>query len=99
MCVCVRACVCVCVCVCVSAVTELEDVCGLSVRSRLFHQADVMLFSNFQRKTGRLPDTSGNDNLRLGIRETPPSSQSCFYSNFLSKPVFPNLFSTVAHFW
>ncbi|XP_016105194.1 mitotic checkpoint serine/threonine-protein kinase BUB1 beta-like isoform X3 [Sinocyclocheilus grahami] len=43
------------------AVTESEDVCGLSVRSRLFHQADVTSFSNFQRKTGRLPDTSGDD--------------------------------------
>ncbi|XP_016406281.1 mitotic checkpoint serine/threonine-protein kinase BUB1 beta-like [Sinocyclocheilus rhinocerous] len=51
------------------AVTESEDVCGLNVRSRLFHQADVTSFSNFQRKTGRLPDTSGDD-LRLGIRKT-----------------------------
>uniref|UniRef100_A0A673N595 Mitotic checkpoint serine/threonine-protein kinase BUB1 beta-like n=1 Tax=Sinocyclocheilus rhinocerous TaxID=307959 RepID=A0A673N595_9TELE len=42
-------------------VTESEDVCGLNVRSRLFHQADVTSFSNFQRKTGRLPDTSGDD--------------------------------------
>ncbi|KAF4099960.1 mitotic checkpoint serine/threonine-protein kinase BUB1 beta isoform X4 [Onychostoma macrolepis] len=47
------------------AVTESEDVCGLSVRSRLFHQTDVASFSNFQRKTGRLPDTSGDENLRL----------------------------------
>uniref|UniRef100_A0A671SUU7 Mitotic checkpoint serine/threonine-protein kinase BUB1 beta-like n=1 Tax=Sinocyclocheilus anshuiensis TaxID=1608454 RepID=A0A671SUU7_9TELE len=72
-------------------VTESEDVCGLSVRSRLFHQADVTSFSNFQRKTGRLPDTSGDD-LRLGIWKTPPSSQSCFYSNLLSKSVFSQPF-------
>uniref|UniRef100_A0A8C1SH81 BUB1 mitotic checkpoint serine/threonine kinase Ba n=1 Tax=Cyprinus carpio TaxID=7962 RepID=A0A8C1SH81_CYPCA len=44
-------------------VTESEDVCGLNVRSRLYHQADVTSFSNFQQKTGRLPDTSGDDNL------------------------------------
>ncbi|XP_073708954.1 mitotic checkpoint serine/threonine-protein kinase BUB1 beta [Garra rufa] len=46
-------------------VTELEDVCGLDVRSRLFNQADVASFSNFQRKTGRLPDTSGDEDLHL----------------------------------
>uniref|UniRef100_A0A9J7XSZ6 BUB1 mitotic checkpoint serine/threonine kinase Ba n=1 Tax=Cyprinus carpio carpio TaxID=630221 RepID=A0A9J7XSZ6_CYPCA len=46
-------------------VTESEDVCGLNVRSRLYHQADVTSFSNFQQKTGRLPDTSGDDNLCL----------------------------------
>ncbi|XP_016095796.1 mitotic checkpoint serine/threonine-protein kinase BUB1 beta-like isoform X6 [Sinocyclocheilus grahami] len=46
-------------------VTESEDVCGLDVRSRLYHQADVTSFSNFQQKTGRVPDASGVDDLRL----------------------------------
>ncbi|KAL1254217.1 hypothetical protein QQF64_016446 [Cirrhinus molitorella] len=46
-------------------VTEPEDVCGLDVRSRLFNQADVTSFSNFQRKTGHLTDTTGDEDLHL----------------------------------
>uniref|UniRef100_A0A9J7XVD8 BUB1 mitotic checkpoint serine/threonine kinase Ba n=1 Tax=Cyprinus carpio carpio TaxID=630221 RepID=A0A9J7XVD8_CYPCA len=46
-------------------VSESEDVCGLDIRSRLYHQADVTSFSNFQRRAGRLPDASGVDDLRL----------------------------------
>uniref|UniRef100_A0A8C1T6F7 BUB1 mitotic checkpoint serine/threonine kinase Ba n=1 Tax=Cyprinus carpio TaxID=7962 RepID=A0A8C1T6F7_CYPCA len=46
-------------------VSESEDVCGLDVRSRLYHQADVTSFSNFQRRAGRLPDASGVDDLCL----------------------------------
>ncbi|XP_048063854.1 mitotic checkpoint serine/threonine-protein kinase BUB1 beta isoform X2 [Megalobrama amblycephala] len=44
-------------------VTESENVCSPGVRSRLFQQADVTSFPNFHRKTGLLPDTSGNLNL------------------------------------
>uniref|UniRef100_A0A671MVD7 Mitotic checkpoint serine/threonine-protein kinase BUB1 beta-like n=1 Tax=Sinocyclocheilus anshuiensis TaxID=1608454 RepID=A0A671MVD7_9TELE len=46
-------------------VIESEDVCGLDVRSKLYHQADVTSFSNFQQKTGCVPDASGVDDLRL----------------------------------
>lgn len=40
-----------------------EDVCGPGVRARLFQQADVTTLYNFHRKTGLLPDTSGDLNL------------------------------------
>ncbi|XP_059354091.1 mitotic checkpoint serine/threonine-protein kinase BUB1 beta-like isoform X2 [Carassius carassius] len=46
-------------------VTESEDVCGLDVRSRLYHQADVSSFCNFQQKWCGLPDASGVDDLCL----------------------------------
>ncbi|XP_043074675.1 mitotic checkpoint serine/threonine-protein kinase BUB1 beta isoform X2 [Puntigrus tetrazona] len=46
-----------------AGVTEPEDVCGLGVRSRLFDQTDMTSFSDFQQKSGRLPDSSGD--LRL----------------------------------
>ncbi|XP_052442423.1 mitotic checkpoint serine/threonine-protein kinase BUB1 beta isoform X4 [Carassius gibelio] len=46
-------------------VTVSEDVCGLSVRSRLFHRSDVTCFSSLQRRSGRVPDTSGDDHLCL----------------------------------
>ncbi|XP_052391996.1 mitotic checkpoint serine/threonine-protein kinase BUB1 beta isoform X2 [Carassius gibelio] len=46
-------------------VSESEQVCGLGVRSRLYHQADVSCFCNLQLNSSGLPDASGVDDLCL----------------------------------
>ncbi|KAL0165310.1 hypothetical protein M9458_041063, partial [Cirrhinus mrigala] len=60
--------------------------------SRLFNQADVTSFSNFQRKTGRLPDTCGNDDLDLGIQKR---SSTVMFLQGLVQSMFNSLFLTI----